>query len=49
MAEGGSLPGVTVIVNACPTDVFTPPFAVPPLSVTLTVKEELPLAFGAGV
>ncbi len=46
---GASFTGVTVIVNVCAGLVSTPPLAVPPLSVSLSVIVADPFAFGAGV
>ncbi len=46
---GGSLTGVTVMVNVWSALVSTPPLAVPPLSWTWTVTVAVPVAFGAGV
>ena len=40
---------VTVMVKVCDAEVSIPPLAVPPLSCTVTVKSELPVAFAAGV
>ena len=39
---------VTVTRNVCGADAFTPPLAVPPLSVSVTVTVAVPLALGAG-
>ena len=47
-ALGGSLTGSTVIVNVC-SEKFTPPLAVPPLSVRRTVTVASPLRFAPGV
>ena len=44
---GGSFTGSTVMVNICGADVFTPPFAVPPLSCSTSVMVAVPNAFGA--
>ena len=46
---GASLTGVTVIVNVCGARVSTPPLAVPPLSLSVSVIVAVPMAFGAGV
>src|SRR6266568_2316080 len=48
-AVGGSLTGLIVIVNVTGAEVSTPPFAVPPLSCSVTVTVALPNAFGAEV
>ena len=45
---GASLTAVTVIVSIFVV-ASMPPFAVPPLSLTVTVTIALPLAFAAGV
>ena len=42
------LTGVTVTVKVCEI-VLTPPLAVPPLSVTVTVIVAVPLALGTGM
>src|SRR5207248_2449971 len=47
--DGASLTGLTVMVNVCGAEVSTPPFAVPPLSCSVTVTVAVPLASGAGV
>src|SRR5437764_5246122 len=47
--DGASLTGLTVMVNVCGAEVSTPPFAVPPLSCSVTVMVAVPLASGAGV
>ena len=46
---GGSLTPVTVILKVCTTDVSTPPLAVPPSSLSLTLTVATPKAFLAGV
>ena len=43
---GASFTGSTVMVNICGADVFTPPFAVPPLSCSTSVIVAVPNAFG---
>ena len=43
---GASFTAVTVIVNVCGALVSTPPFAVPPLSCSVTVIVAVPIAFG---
>ena len=48
-ATGGSLTGVTVIENETGEVVLTPPFAVPPLSCSVTLRFAMPFAFAAGV
>ena len=40
--DGASLTGVTVMVNVCGAEVSWPPFAVPPLSRSVTVTVALP-------
>ena len=47
--DGASLTAVTVIVKVCGAEVSTPPFAVPPLSLAVTVTVAEPLASAAGV
>ena len=47
--EGGSLTGLTLIVNACEAEESEPPFAVPPLSCSTTVTIAEPFASAAGV
>ena len=47
--EGSSFTGSTVITNVCDGAVSSPPFKVPPLSVTKTVTVALPLASAASV
>ena len=49
MKLGASLTAVTVMVKVCGADVSTPPFAVPPLSVSCTRDVAVPLALAAGV
>ena len=49
MKLGGSLTGSTVIVNCWVGLSSSPPLAVPPSSVTVTVIVALPLASAAGV
>src|SRR5688572_910656 len=46
---GGSLTGVTLMVNVRSMLVLAPPLAVPPLSESVTVIVALPLRCGAGV
>ena len=46
---GGSLTGVTVIVNAWAALASVPPFAVPPLSFNCTETDAVPFALGAVV
>ena len=46
---GASLTDVTVMTNVCVGDASTPPFAVPPLSISRSVIVAVPLAFAAGV
>ena len=43
---GGWLTGLTTTVNCCEA-VLTPPLAVPPLSVTVTVITAVPLTLGS--
>ena len=45
---GGWLTGVTVMLNVS-LNVFLPPLAVPPLSITVTVISAVPLALATGV
>src|SRR6059036_1051142 len=47
MKLGGSLTAVTVMINVCGALVSTPPLAVPPLSLAVTVTVAAPLALGA--
>src|SRR5437867_4695821 len=47
--DGSSLTAVTVRVNVCGDEVSEPPFAVPPLSDSVTVTVALPNAFAAVV
>ena len=49
MKLGASLTAVTVIVKVCVALVSTPPLAVPPSSVIVTVTVAVPLALAAGV
>ena len=46
---GASLIALIVTVTVCSVEVITPPLAVLPLSVTLTVKVVVPLALVTGV
>ena len=48
LSVGGWLTGRTVMVKVWLT-LFTPPLAVPPLSVTVTVTTAVPVALGAAV
>ena len=43
------VPCTTLMVKVCAALVFTPPFAVPPLSCSVTVTVAEPVAFAAGV
>ncbi len=49
MKLGASFTAVTLMTNVCSPLASTPPFAVPPLSVSLSVIVAEPFAFGAGV
>ena len=49
MKLGASFSWLTVIVNVCALLVSTPPSAMPPLSLMLTVTVAVPWALGAGV
>src|SRR2546422_962995 len=49
VTDGVSATALTVIVNDCGPDVSTPPFAVPPLSCSVSVIVDVPKAFAAGV
>jgi hypothetical protein len=49
VALGTSFTAVTVITNVCAALVSTPPFAVPPLSVSTSVIVAVPLAFASAV
>src|SRR5437016_5189722 len=47
--DGGSFTELTVIVKVCGAEVSTPPFAVPPLSLSKIVIVAEPFAFVAGM
>ena len=49
MKLGASLTGVTVITNVCAGEMSTPPLAVPPSSLSVSVIVAVPLALAPGV